>query len=209
MPTDAAVIRSDVPGSFARAVFHERHPELIRRVLAALPYGPGERAALERLLAESTGGVLEPLDEDAHDHAAWLAWGQNLWGRPWGEAPFLWAESYFYRRLLEATGYFRPGAWQGIDPFGPFKAAELATAPAGGGDGPPEALLAASLWGNRADLGFRITAGGAGRAAEGPTPTRCWSTTGPRSGRSWSGRRAAWSASSRTTPGGSCCRTSP
>ncbi|WP_405360831.1 damage-control phosphatase ARMT1 family protein [Kitasatospora sp. NBC_00085] len=153
------MIRSDVPGSFAWRVFHERHPELLRQVLAALPYGPDERAAVERLLAESTGGVLEPLDESAHDHAEWLAWGAGLWGRPWGEAPFLWAESYFYRRLLEATGYFRPGAWQGIDPFGPFKAAELAGAPVDGGDGRPEALLAASLWGNRADLGFRITAG--------------------------------------------------
>ncbi|MER8182805.1 damage-control phosphatase ARMT1 family protein [Kitasatospora sp. NPDC094015] len=166
MPT-APVIRSDRPGSFPWTVFHERHPELIRRVLAALPYGPGERAALERLLAESTAGVLEPLGADAHDHAEWLAWGEGLWGRPWGQAPFLWAENWFHRRLLEATGYFRAGAWQGVDPFGPFKAAELASPAvdeelAALGELPPQdradALLTSALWGNRADLGFRLTA---------------------------------------------------
>ncbi|MGK4581992.1 damage-control phosphatase ARMT1 family protein [Kitasatospora sp. HPMI-4] len=169
MPT-APVILSDVPGSFAWGVFHERHPKLIRQVLDALPYGPAEREAIERLLAESTTGLLEPLGEDAHDHAQWLEWGRGLWGLPWGEAPFLWAESYFYRRLLEATGYFRPGAWQGIDPFAPFKAAELDGAavdaelaalgelhalPAADRG---QALLSSALWGNRADLSFQITA---------------------------------------------------
>lgn len=168
--SNAPVIRIDVPGSFARSVFHERHPELVRRLLAALPYGPGERAAVERLLLESTTGVLEPLGGDAPDAALWAQWGAGLWGRPWEEAPFLWAESYFYRRLLDATGYFRPGAWQGVDPFAPFKGAELAgpavdgeLAALGGLDGLPEdrraeALLSSALWGNRADLSFQLTA---------------------------------------------------
>ncbi|MFI1384831.1 damage-control phosphatase ARMT1 family protein [Embleya sp. NPDC020886] len=166
----APTILSDVPGSFAWGVFHERHPKLIRRVLDALPYGPTERAAVEELLSESTGGVLEPLGESAHDHRQWLEWGEGLFGRPWGEAPFLWAESYFYRRLLEATGYFRPGTWQGIDPFAPLKNAELAgpavdaesaaldDLPSLSADQRAKVLLSSALWGNRADLGFRITA---------------------------------------------------
>ncbi|MFI9271609.1 damage-control phosphatase ARMT1 family protein [Kitasatospora sp. NPDC052896] len=182
----APVIRSDVPGSFAWGVFHERHPKLVQQVIDALPYGPGERVAVRRLLVESTTGVLEPLREDAHDHARWLEWGHGLWGLPWGEAPFLWAESYFYRRLLDATGYFRPGAWQGVDPFGPFKSAELAGAAvddelaALGGlralpeAGRREALLSSALWGNRADLGFQITAG-----AETGAPSRVIVDDGP------------------------------
>ncbi|MFG2919586.1 damage-control phosphatase ARMT1 family protein [Kitasatospora sp. NPDC048298] len=176
-PDAPPVIRADVPGSFAHGVFHERHPKLLRQVLDALPYGPGERAAVERLLVESTSGVLEPLGADAPDGAQWLAWGEGLWGRPWGEAPFLWAESYFYRRLLEATGYFRPGAWQGVDPFAPFKAVELGgpavdeeLAALDGLDGLSEerraqALVSSALWGNRADLSFRITAGAEGATA--------------------------------------------
>ncbi|MFE7524380.1 damage-control phosphatase ARMT1 family protein [Kitasatospora sp. NPDC057542] len=171
------MIRSGVRGSFAHGVFHERHPKLVRQVLDALPYGPRERAAVERLLVESTTGVLEPLGADAPDGTRWLAWGEGLWGRPWAEAPFLWAESYFYRRLLEATGYFRPGVWQGVDPFAPFKAAELGgpavdeeLAALDGLDGLPEdrrakALVSSALWGNRADLSFRITAGAQGATA--------------------------------------------
>ncbi|WBP84969.1 damage-control phosphatase ARMT1 family protein [Kitasatospora cathayae] len=177
--SDAPVIRSDVPGSFPWAVFHERHPRLVRQVLDALPYGPAERAAVERLLVESTTGVLEPLGEDAPDAAQWREWGGLVWGRPWGEAPFLWAESYFYRRLLDAIGYFRPGAWQGIDPFAPFKNAELAGVAVDEElvalselDALPrtkraEALLSSALWGNRADLGFQITAGPGGPASSG------------------------------------------
>lgn len=169
VPT-APTILSDVPGSFAWGVFHERHPKLIQQVLGALPYGPAERAAVEQLLAESTSGVLEPLSGSAHDHQQWLEWGEGLFGRPWGEAPFLWAESYFYRRLLESTGYFRPGAWQGIDPFAPFKNAELASPavddelaalrdlPSLSAEKRAEVLLSSALWGNRADLGFQITA---------------------------------------------------
>ncbi|WP_244215500.1 damage-control phosphatase ARMT1 family protein [Kitasatospora purpeofusca] len=176
MPT-APVIRSDTPGSFARSVFHERHPKLVQQVLDALPYGPAQRAAVERLLVESTTGVLEPLGEDAPDSAQWLEWGEDLWGRPWGKAPFLWAESYFYRRLLDAVGYFRPGAWQGVDPFAPFKNAELAgpavddeLAALNDLDGLPEArraqaLLLSALWGNRADLSFQLTAEADGQTA--------------------------------------------
>ncbi|WP_220140279.1 damage-control phosphatase ARMT1 family protein [Kitasatospora acidiphila] len=166
---DAPVILSGDPGSFPWSVFHERHPKLLRQVLDALPYGPAERRHVEQLLAESTTGVLTPLPPDAPDHEQWLRWGERLWGLPWGEVPFLWAESYFYRRLLHATGYFTSGAWHGVDPFGPFKSAELANptvddelATLSALLDLPEAkrraaLLTSALWGNRADLGFRIT----------------------------------------------------
>ncbi|KJS53479.1 hypothetical protein VM98_24975 [Streptomyces rubellomurinus subsp. indigoferus] len=170
MPS-APVILSGTPGSFARDVFHERHPKLVQQVLDALPYGPSVRAAMADLLAESTDGVLQPLSTSAHDHQQWLEWsGEALFGRPWGEAPFLWAESYFYRRLLEATGYFRPGTWHGIDPFAPFKTAELAGSavdaelaalselPSLSSEKRADVLLSSALWGNRADLSFQITA---------------------------------------------------
>ncbi len=135
---------------------------------------------LQQLLAESTTGVLEPLPVTAHDRADWLAWGEGLYGRPWGDVPFLWSESYFYRRLLEAVGYFGTGPWRGVDPFAPVKNAEL-TGPAveeelsaladlaDAGDQQHQALLVAALWGNRADLSFQLqlTAAAAEARSEG------------------------------------------
>ncbi|MBB5911825.1 hypothetical protein BJY24_000692 [Nocardia transvalensis] len=173
--TDAPQILAGVPGSFPNSVFHERHPKLIEQVIGAHPYGQVEQAALRKLLAESVGGVVEPLYTSADDADRWQEWGRDVWGRPWGEVPFLWAESYFYRRLLEAVGYFGPGVWRGIDPFGPTKAAELASpavtdelnALAELADVPEEkkrdALLVSALWGNQADLGFQLTAGSGAR----------------------------------------------
>ncbi|MFG1805053.1 damage-control phosphatase ARMT1 family protein [Streptomyces sp. NPDC049040] len=166
------VITSDEPGSFPRSVLAERHPALIRQVREAFPYPPRQQRALDALGDETAHGVVGPLPAGAHDAARWAEWGRGRMGRSWFEVPFLWAESYFYRRLLDAVGYFEPGPWQGIDPFAPFKRAEL-----GGTEVeeelaaldevaglPPEAqdhaLLSGSLWGNRADLGFRITSGG-------------------------------------------------
>lgn len=123
------VIRSNAPGSFPYSVLRERHPALIQRVRDAFPYDPERQRALDAFLRESTdpAGVMEPLPADARDREQWEEWGSGEHvGGSWFDAPFLWAESYFYRRLLGAVGYFdAAGPWQGIDPFRPFKQAEL------------------------------------------------------------------------------------
>ncbi|WNI16366.1 damage-control phosphatase ARMT1 family protein [Actinacidiphila sp. ITFR-21] len=157
-----ATVVTATPGSFARGVLTERHPALIRQVRDAFPYGPGQRRALEVLLEESAGGG--PIG------AVPEGWDEGYAGRSWFEVPFLWAEGCFYWRLLDAVGYFGAGPWQGIDPFGPAKRAELRGSavaeelaaldgltglPTGARD---RAVLHGSLWGNRADLGFRISA---------------------------------------------------
>ncbi|MGW6820534.1 damage-control phosphatase ARMT1 family protein [Streptomyces sp. NPDC055005] len=174
--TGAPVILSNEPGSFARGVLARRHPALIRQVRDAFPYGRRQHDALDALLDEITKGVIEPLAPAEHDRERWADWGQEHFGRSWYDVPFLWAESYFYRRLLGAVGYFGTGPWQGVDPFAPFKRAELrgeaveeelraldALASAAA-DERAAALLHASLWGNRADLGFRVSAGEAAGA---------------------------------------------
>ncbi|WP_245401410.1 damage-control phosphatase ARMT1 family protein [Nocardia albiluteola] len=181
--TDAPPILAGIPGTFPHSVFHERHPLLIEQVIAGRPYAPAQRAALHRLLGESTTGVIEHLDTAAPDLSHWLAWGREMWGRPWSEASFLWAESYFYRRLLEAVGYFDDGVWRGVDPFAPKKYAELRTPETAAEvsalarvSGAPDhaarqALLAAALWGNRADLGFLLTAARDGAEVTEPAPS--------------------------------------
>ncbi|MER5472420.1 damage-control phosphatase ARMT1 family protein [Streptomyces sp. NPDC002685] len=178
-PDDAPVVVSAVRGSFPWSVLAERHPALIRKVRDAFPYGPEQRDALDALLRNCTEGVIEPLAAPAADRGRWDAWGgREHYGRSWFDVPFLWSESYFYRRLLEAVGYFTPGPWQGIDPFRPFKLAELDTPEADEElaalddlarqpvEEQEEALLHGSLWGNRADLGFRLAGAQDGTAAE-------------------------------------------
>ncbi|MFG2875139.1 damage-control phosphatase ARMT1 family protein [Streptomyces sp. NPDC048337] len=167
----AQVILSNEPGSFAWGVMAKRHPALIQQVRDAFPYGPREHDALDALLDEITHGAIEPLADREHDYESWMGWGKGRFWQSWYDAPFLWAESYFYRKLLAAVGYFGTGPWGGVDPFAPFKQAELrgeavdeelraldALADASAGER-ATALLHASLWGNRADLGFRVVEG--------------------------------------------------
>ncbi|WP_328874516.1 damage-control phosphatase ARMT1 family protein [Streptomyces sp. NBC_00287] len=173
------VILGDEPGSFPYSVLTERHPAIIRQVREAFPYGPERQAALDALLDDCTKGVIEPLTADAHDRDRWQEWGTAAYaGRPWTDVPWLWSESYFYRRLIDAVGYFTPGTWQGIDPFRPAKLAELdseetdeelaALDDLAPGD-EDRALLHGSLWGNRADLGFRLSAAD-GTTSDGTPP---------------------------------------
>ncbi|WP_433256803.1 damage-control phosphatase ARMT1 family protein [Streptosporangium sp. CA-135522] len=170
--SESPVIRSDVPGSFPWGVLHDRHPALIRKVRDATPYGPDRQRALDLLLKEITDGVIGPIEGAAPDADLWRSWDRGHLGRRWDDAPFLWAEGYFYRKLLGAVGYFDPGPWRGVDPFEPFKQAELLGEgveaelraiedlpgmPAGE---QARTLMHRALWGNRADLGFRISAAG-------------------------------------------------
>jgi Damage-control phosphatase ARMT1-like domain len=161
-------------GSFAWDVFHRRHPVLIESLIAALPYGPEQISAFRRLLDESCTGATAPLPDGAPDAAQWRAWDRGHFGKPWADAPFLWAESFFFRRILDATGYYaEDSAWAGVDPYAPMKAAELAdpgleaafawygALPESGTESGSArrfaALVEAAVLGNRADLVFQVT----------------------------------------------------
>ena len=157
------------PGSFARNTILERKPQIIRQVLADNNYPPTVVAALEAFRNEIASWPIQPLVESAMDVPDWNHELARYAGKTWFEIPWYFAESYFYRRLLEAIGYFQPGAGQGHDPFGKQKAIQMA------GDVQRlssvweqfatletgrrfEVLLHSSLWGNRADLSnFTVT----------------------------------------------------
>ncbi len=163
------------PQGFAWGVWRDRTPRLVAQIRDGRPYGPAQRRALDELLTEISSGVIRPLGAHAHDQETWSSWGAGYFGMPWLDAPFLWSESYFYRRLLDAVGFFEPGPWRWVDLFDDLKAAELSDPglqpdlaalddllrlPLGEQGA---AKLLASLWGNRADLGFRI-----GRSPQSP-----------------------------------------
>jgi len=150
-------------GSFARATIVERKPQIIRQVLADNTYPPEIAAALEDFRAEIASRTIQPLAESAPDVPDWNRELAQYAGKTWLEIPWYFAETYFYRRLLNVVRYFQAGEWQGVDPFQKQKQIQmkadvqrLASAWEQVSALEPEtrfeALLHSSLWGNRADL---------------------------------------------------------
>jgi hypothetical protein len=151
------------PGSFARRTIVERKPQIIRQVIEDNDYPPDIVQALETFREEIASQPLCPLSEHAPDVAFWNREVAAYHGKTWLEVPWYFAETYFYRRLLEAVRYFQPGPWEGHDPFEKQKRKQeevavewLAAAWVQIADVEPEvafeALLHSCLWGNRADL---------------------------------------------------------
>jgi hypothetical protein len=150
-------------GSFARRTIVERQPQILRQVLEDNDYPADIVRGLDALEAEVGCGPIRPLTENADDVDFWNNALELYKGRTWLEASWFFAETYFYRRLLEAVRYLPPGPWQGRDPFWRRKRrleqdmmprfdeawrSLIEAEP----DVALEALLHSSLWGNRADL---------------------------------------------------------
>jgi hypothetical protein len=150
-------------GSFARHTILERKPQIVRQVIADNNYPPKVVAALDALRDEIANLPIQPLHESAPDVAFWNSELSVHAGKTWLNVPWYFAETYFYRKLLEATGYFQAGERQGRDPFEKQKHRQieddiqkLATEWEQLSALEPvtrfEALLHSCLWGNRADL---------------------------------------------------------
>jgi hypothetical protein len=151
------------PGSFAWKTIVERKPQIIGQVIEDNGYPPGTVARLEAFKDEIARQPMRSLIEHAPDVAFWNRELAAYRGKGWLEVPWYFAETYFYRRLLEAVGYFQPGPWQRHDPFGVQKQGQIRVAverltddwDSLAGTEPDllfEALLHSALWGNRADL---------------------------------------------------------
>jgi hypothetical protein len=164
------------PGSFAQHTMQVRVPAIVRETNALNSFGPDIHAALKALAGEIASGPVRLIQEDTPDKTFWhVAW-RDYAGCAWLDAPWYLAESYAYRCILEATRYFQPGPTQGFDPFRVIKLTELEPEVAPRlvdttlRDLPAdvrerfEVLLYASLWGNRIDLSYAVSAQ-VGRAA--------------------------------------------
>ncbi len=156
-------------GTFTHESIAVRLPQIGRRMLAENNFPPAVTAELEALLEGIPGDQIRPLAAaGAPDAADWVEYVKPHLGQNWLEVPWFFAEAYFYRRILDLTGYFQPGPGQGADPFLYQKRQGLETTRDGIRNlssqvsdllarmgGVPEALanlLAVDLWGNQADL---------------------------------------------------------
>lgn len=119
-------IRMSEEGTFAHVTLVERLPTIVRRVIEENDFPSEIKANLETLLQELPYGIVRAIaDDQGPDLAEWAEFTKPFEGSPWIDVPWFFAEIYLYRRILEATHYFVPGQWQGVDPFEPQKRSSL------------------------------------------------------------------------------------
>ena len=162
-------LKGTEPGTFVHRTIAERLPRIAGRVIAENDFPDAINARIRDLRDDLPEGTIRPLKETGvPDAALWADWGRPYWGQGWLETPWFVSETYFYRRLLEATGYFREGPGRRRDPFAYQKEQGLAEAVEGiralaqgraaaldrGEEGRSvlARLFRAALWGNQADL---------------------------------------------------------
>jgi uncharacterized protein with ATP-grasp and redox domains len=146
-----------------------RLPQIARQTSAENNFLPQYEEQVQKLLHEIPTSPIRALTDDRPPDASnWLEYCLPYLGQNWLEPPWFFVETYFYRRILEATGYFREGPGREFDPFRYQKQQGLEV--------PTEAirslsaqvqkllsktnqqsealanLLAVDLWGNQADL---------------------------------------------------------
>ncbi|QDZ19467.1 DUF89 domain-containing protein [Chloropicon primus] len=173
LPLPAPTV-SNVEGTWANDTMSRRiREEILQNMVIRDNWGDLSEASRQRLkefvseLERTSEVALRPISEDGgFDTAAWNEIVEQHAGQSWLDASWVVTEYYFYRRVLEAVGYFRDELG---DPFEKQKQNGLnASFPAlkplaklmkqALSSGPEEtefyfkALLLTSLWGNRMDL---------------------------------------------------------
>ncbi len=169
-------LRGSDADSFAHFTVTVRLSSIARRVLEENNFPPAIAARLESFIADIPNAPIRRLkDSAALDIDDWERYTAPYLGQNWLEVPWFFGETYFYRRILEATGYFESGETQGVDPFARQKRLGLETSveaiqalsqqvadwlkqPARRSE-VLTALLAADLWGNQADLCMWVAGG--------------------------------------------------
>jgi hypothetical protein len=172
LPLPPPLRGTDQDNPFAHQTITNRLPRIARQTLQSRAWHAEAQRGLQALLAEMPHGKMTALDDPhAPDAAAWERDFAPYLGQTWLEAPWFAAETYFFRRILQATDYYQPGAGFMVDPYlmhkeqdlpGILPAIQQFYAAAGAGHPsetpPPQAnaeLLARRLrlaiWGNQAD----------------------------------------------------------
>lgn len=157
-------IRTSEPGSFAESTIKDRKPKILQQVLMDNEYSPEIQNNIHDFVAEIKSGPVKPLSFLHSDIELWNRKLIKLAPSGWLDLPWFFAEVYFYRRLLEITGYYdenSPNYYK--DPFGKQKMTQMTQdldamrglswlVEQDDAEAHFSALLHSALWGNRADL---------------------------------------------------------
>jgi len=161
--------KGDQPGTWAYRTIETRFPRIARRVIEENSFSQEIQARILALADEIPAAPIRSLaDPGAKDVPAWETYIRPYLGMDWHQPPWWFTEHYFYRRILEACGYFQPGENEGLDPYRYQKQRGLAVSESAIHnlatwlqeletttlqDGVViERLLQLDLWGNQADL---------------------------------------------------------
>ncbi len=167
LPLPPPLVGAEV-GSFTEYTVTQRMPAIARRVIAENSFTSTVNDSLEQLASALPSGYILPLvDDTGADFNNWNEYLHPLLGQRWVDIPWFVAETYFYRLILNITGYFAPGESQGVDPFALQKLQGLETGfdaiatlchqvnswlDNSESEGALLGLLYFALWGNRVDL---------------------------------------------------------
>ena len=168
LPLPGPLMGSEI-GTFAHNTVVVRLPDIARRAIQENTFTPGQVRAVQALIDDIPGQPIRRLfDGDAPDAAWWERAAAPFLGKTWLNVPWFFAETYFYRRMIEATGYYTAGAGSLQDPYTyqKLKGLEATRADAArllrqvdhllSGDFNPgsavERLLLVNLWANQVDL---------------------------------------------------------
>lgn len=161
--------RANMRARYAYPSVSERLPIIGRRMLAENSFSNALNQQLELLFS---GIPLSPImmleDTNAPDFTTWQRVISPLLGLNWLDIPWFFAETYFYRCILDITGFFQPGENYLLDPFRYQKQEGLKSAlpdirqvvsrldhwlhPQRSDSQALLEVLSASLWGNQVDL---------------------------------------------------------
>jgi len=157
-------LRGNELGTFTHHSVAVRLPEIARRVVADNNFDPTATDAVDTLIGDIEHGTIKALTASGPDQSDWDSYVAPHVGLSWLDAPWFFVELYFYRRILDAVGYWDTGQ----DPFRRQKilGLEQAIAPgrttisnvdAGYARGVSTDFLLvqltdAALWGNQVDL---------------------------------------------------------
>lgn len=110
-------------GTFAHSSVVVRLPDIARRTLADNSFSPETVSAIQAMIDEIPDEPLRWLtDMNAPDSNDWQEYLTPYIDHPpeinnWLEPPWFFVETYFYRRILEATQYFQMDFADRFDPF--------------------------------------------------------------------------------------------
>jgi len=156
-------LRTDSDNWFAHRTMAERIPENIELVASRNDYPQSmasDLRSLARAIREDDEATM--FAPPAPDFESWFESCASVLPATWLHAPWMFAETFAYRKLIEAVRFWETA----IDPFAPMKEDELSgagpwelQAEALASDGSTEQQIAStlkySLWGNRIDLSYR------------------------------------------------------